>query len=72
MYSYFYDEIKPKYGDDVTVCATDTDSLLMEIKTRDVYRNMMDYKRPIMTKIISCVIIVLKSNIRFNSAFLCY
>ena len=45
MYSYFYDEIKPKYGDDVTVCATDTDSLLMEIKTRDVYRDMMDYKR---------------------------
>jgi hypothetical protein len=54
MYNYFYDEIKPKYGDDVTVCATDTDSLLMEIKTRDVYRDMMDYKRPIMTKIISC------------------
>ena len=33
MYISFYDEIKPKYGDHVTVCATDTGSYLMEIKT---------------------------------------
>jgi hypothetical protein len=36
MYISFYDEIKPKYGDDVTVCATDTGSLLMEIKKREI------------------------------------
>lgn len=39
MYISFYDEIKPKYGDDVTVCATDTGSLLM-----DVHRDMLDCK----------------------------
>ena len=58
MYISFYDEIKPKYGDDVTVCATDPGSLLMEINTRDVYRDILDCKTSVTSlitkKIISC------------------
>ena len=34
MYKYWYDEMKPKYGDNVKLCYMDTDSFIMHIKTR--------------------------------------
>ena len=35
MYEFWYDYIKPEYGDKAKLCYTDTDSLVMHIKTED-------------------------------------
>ena len=35
MYEFWYDYMKRKYGDMVKLCYTDTDSLVMNIKTKD-------------------------------------
>jgi hypothetical protein len=40
MYDFYYNEMKQQYGDRCEVLYTDTDSLLMEIRTDDVYRDM--------------------------------
>ena len=40
MYSFYYDRLKPKYGDAVTLLFTDTDSLCCEIRTDDLYEDM--------------------------------
>ena len=31
MYEYWYDEMKPKYGDRIRLCYMDTDSFIMHI-----------------------------------------
>ena len=40
MYDFYYNEMKPQYGKNCNVLYTDTDSLLLEIKTKDVYEDM--------------------------------
>ena len=40
MYEFWYDYIKPKYGNIVKLCCTDTDSFLINIKTEDFYDNI--------------------------------
>ena len=40
MYEFWYDYVKNKYGDKVNLCYTDTDSLVMNIKTNDVYKDI--------------------------------
>ena len=35
MYEYWYDDMKPKYGDNVKLCYMDTDSFITHIKTED-------------------------------------
>ena len=40
MYEFWYDYIKPKYGDKVRLCYTDTDSFIMHIKTEDFYKDI--------------------------------
>ena len=35
MYEFWYDYIKPKYGDRAKLCYTDTDSFIIYIKTED-------------------------------------
>jgi len=40
MYNFHYCVIKQKYGDNATLCFTDTDSLMYDIRTQDVYRDM--------------------------------
>ena len=37
MYDFWYNHIKRKYGDRAKLCYTDTDSLIIEIETEDVY-----------------------------------
>ena len=32
MYEFWYDYMKPKYGDNLKLCYTDTDSFIMHIK----------------------------------------
>ena len=40
MYEFWYDYIKPKYGDNVKLCYMDTDSFIMNIKTEDFYKDI--------------------------------
>ena len=40
MYEYWYDYMKPKYGDKVKLCYMDTDSFLMHVKTEDFYKDI--------------------------------
>ena len=37
-YEFWYDYMKPKYGNKVKLCYMDTDSFIMSIKTNDFYR----------------------------------
>ena len=38
MYEFWYDYVKSKYGDMVKLCYMDTDSLIMNIETKDLYK----------------------------------
>ena len=40
MYEFWYDYIKPKYGNKVKLCYMDTDSFIMNIKTNDFYEDI--------------------------------
>ena len=42
MYEFWYDYIKPKYGDKARLCYMDTDSFVMHIKTEDFYKDIAD------------------------------
>ena len=40
MYEYWYDYIKPKYGDKTRLCYMDTESFVMHIKTEDFHKDI--------------------------------
>ena len=40
MYDFYYNQLKKQYGDRCEVLYTDTDSLLLNIQTEDVYQDM--------------------------------
>ena len=40
LYDYYYEHLKPKYGENVQLLYTDTDSLLLHIKCDDFYKDM--------------------------------
>ena len=40
MYEFWYDYLKPMYGDKIRLCYTDTDSFIMHIKTDDFYKDI--------------------------------
>ena len=42
MYEFWYDYMKPKYGDNVKLCYVDTDSFITNIKTEDFYKDIAD------------------------------
>ena len=42
MYEFWYDCMKPKYGDNVKLCYMDADSFVMNIKTKDFYKDIAD------------------------------
>ena len=42
MYEFWYDYMKPKYGDNAKLCCMDTDSFIMHIKTEDFYKDIAD------------------------------
>ena len=42
MYEFWYDYLKPKYGDRVKQCYTDTDSFIIHIKTEDFFEDISD------------------------------
>ena len=42
MYEFWYDYIKPKFGDKARLCYMDTDSFIMHIRTEDFYKDVGD------------------------------
>ena len=40
MFEFWYDYLKPIYGDEIRLCYTDTDSFIMHIKTDDFYKDI--------------------------------
>ena len=42
IYEFWYDDIKPKYGDRAKLCYMDTDSFIIHIETEDFYRDIAD------------------------------
>ena len=40
MYEFWYDYMKPKYGDNVKLCYMDTDSFIVHIKTNHFYKDI--------------------------------
>lgn len=40
MYKFLYEYLKPKYGQNVNVAYTDTDSFILAIETDDFYNDM--------------------------------
>jgi len=44
MFEFYYDFLKPLYGEKVKLLMTDTDSLFLEVETPDFYQDMFDHK----------------------------
>ena len=44
MYKLYYDVMKPKYGDNIRMVYTDTDSFVFHTKTDDIYKDLNDIK----------------------------
>ena len=42
MYKFWYEYIKPKYGDRAKLCYIDTDSFIIHIITEDFYKDISD------------------------------
>ena len=42
MYESWYDYVKPKYGEKVKLCYMDTDSLIVNVRTDDIYKDIAD------------------------------
>ena len=40
MYKFWYDYMKPKFGNDVKLCYVDTDSFIMNLKRNDFYEDI--------------------------------
>ena len=40
MYEFWYDYIKPKYGDRAKLCYTDTDSFIIYIETENLFEDI--------------------------------
>ena len=40
MYKFWYDYISPKYGEKAKLCYTDTDSFVINIKTKDLFEDI--------------------------------
>ena len=42
MYEFWYDYVKPKYGEKAKLCYMDTDNFIVYIKTDDVCKNIVE------------------------------
>ena len=40
MWEFFYDYLKPKYGDKMKLCYTDTDGFIFHVETKDFYEDI--------------------------------
>ena len=44
IYDWYYNKLKIKYGENCTLLYADTDLLLVDIKTKDMYKDMSETK----------------------------
>ena len=42
MYEFWYDYVKPNYGEKTKLCYMDTDSFIVYIKTEDIYKDIAE------------------------------
>ena len=42
MYEFWYDYVKPKYGEKAKLCNMDTDNFIVYIKTEDIHVTRFD------------------------------
>ena len=42
MYEFWYDYIKPKYGEKAKLCYMGTDSFIIHVKTDDIYKDIAE------------------------------
>ena len=42
MYEFWYDYVKPKYGEKAKLCQMDTYSFIVYIKTDDIYKDIVE------------------------------
>ena len=42
MYKFWYDYVKPKYGENEKLCYMDTDSFIVHVKTDNIYKDMAE------------------------------
>ena len=41
MYKFWYDYVKPKYGENAKLCYMDTDGFILHVKKEDIYTNIL-------------------------------
>ena len=49
IYEFWYDYVKPKYGENAKLCYTDTCSFIVHVKTDDIYKDFPEDVRQIIT-----------------------
>ena len=42
MYEFWYDYVKPKYGENAKLCYMDTDSFIVHVKADDIYKDITE------------------------------
>ena len=42
MYEFWYDYVKPKYGENAKLCYMDTDSFIVYVKADDTYKDIAE------------------------------
>ena len=42
MYEFWYDYLKPKYGEKAKLCHMDTDGFIAEVKLVDIYKDIAE------------------------------
>ena len=42
MYEFWYDYLKPKYGENTKLCYMDTDSFIFHVKIDENYKNITE------------------------------
>ena len=42
MYEFWYDYLKPEYGENVKVCYMNTNSFIAHVKTDDIYKDIAE------------------------------
>ena len=42
IYGFWYDYLIPKYGENVKLCDSDTDSFIVHVKTDDIYKDIAE------------------------------
>ena len=42
LHEFWYDYVKPKYGENAKLCYMDTDSFIVHVKTDDIYKDIAE------------------------------